>query len=209
MAQPNAEPVSIAILAKAPVAGLAKTRLIPALGAHGAAVLAERFIERGVATAIAADVGPVVLWATPEPSHRCFRDLAAQCPLTLATQPAGDLGARMLAAIQAANGPVIVIGTDCPALAAEHLRQAAAALRDGHDVVIAPAEDGGYVLIAAARPCPELMTGMAWSTAQVMAQTRARAARHGLRLHELPMLWDVDEPADLDRLEQEFPDLAP
>lgn len=209
MARPNAEPVAIAILAKAPVAGLAKTRLIPALGAHGAAVLAERFIERAVATALAADLGPVTLWAAPDPSHRCFRDLAAQHPLTLATQPAGDLGARMLAAMQAGPGPVIVIGTDCPALTVAHLQQAAAALRDRHDVVIAPAEDGGYVLIGVARPLPELMGGMTWSTAQVMSETRSRVARHGLRMHELPMLWDVDEPADLDRLEREFPDLAP
>jgi rSAM/selenodomain-associated transferase 1 len=204
---PHAD-IRIAIMAKAPVAGLAKTRLIPELGAHGAAVLAGRLLERAVETAVGASIGPVSLWTTPDPGHPAFRALAAHHPITLETQPAGDLGARMLAAMIAARGPVIVIGTDCPALTGDHLRHAARALQDGNDVVLTPAEDGGYVLIGVSRPQPELFAGMIWSTPQVMAETRARIARYALCAHELPTLWDVDEPPDLARLEREFPELA-
>jgi rSAM/selenodomain-associated transferase 1 len=171
-------------------------------------VLAGRLLDHAVETAISAAIGPVALWATPDPGHAAFRALAAHHAITLETQPPGDLGARMLAAMTAARGPVIVIGADCPALTGDHLQRAACALQDGNDVVIASAEDGGYVLIGVNTPLPELMTGMTWSTPQVMADTRARIARHGLRAHELPTLWDVDTPADLARLAREFPGLA-
>src|SRR6202011_100262 len=194
------EPVALAILAKAPVAGSVKTRLIPALGAAGAAALHARLIERTVETACAAAVGPVTLWVTPAPPHPCFAALASHFPIALAVQPEGDLGARMLAACEAAAGPAIVIGSDCPALTPSHLRQAADVLRDGHDVVVIPAEDGGYVLIGSRQPQPELFTGMTWSTDQVMAQTRRRLAHADLTWRELPPLWDVDRPEDLARL---------
>src|SRR5215470_14843005 len=132
------EPVAVAILAKAPLPGLAKTRLAPALGPEGAAALAARLIERAVDTARAADVGPVTLWAAPDQDHPTFQALAALFGVALARQPDGDLGARMLAAIAAAAGPVLVIGTDCPILSAEHLRHTGDILRGGSDVVIIP-----------------------------------------------------------------------
>jgi rSAM/selenodomain-associated transferase 1 len=200
MASATLEPVALAILAKAPVAGSVKTRLIPALGADGAAALHARLIERTVETACAAAIGPVTLWVTPAPAHPCFTALASRFRIPLAAQPDGDLGARMLAACQAAAGPALVIGSDCPALTPSHLRQAADALRDSHDVVIVPAEDGGYVLIGSRRPQPELFTGMTWSTDEVMAQTRRRLGQGGLTWRELPPLWDVDRPEDLARL---------
>ena len=72
-------------------------------------------------------------------------------------------------------------------------------MHQGADVVCQPAEDGGYVLIGMWQPQPTLFTDMPWSTAKVMAQTRARAQAAGLRLLELPSLWDVDNPEDLPR----------
>jgi len=198
----NPEPVTIAVavavLAKAPLPGFAKTRLVPALGADGAANLQARFIERAVTTAQAAAVGPVTLWAAPH--HPAFQTISALLGVTLAEQPGGDLGSRMLAAIAAANGPAIVIGTDCPALTPEHLRTAARALADGVDVVIVPVDDGGYGLIGMRRPQPALFGGMTWSTETVMAETRRRLTRLGLSWREPARLWDIDEPADLDRL---------
>lgn len=199
---PESPDVTIAILAKAPVAGFAKTRLIPALGAHGAAVLQDRLTEHMVATACAAALGPVVLWGAPDCSHVSFRNLAAQHPIRLARQPEGDLGARMLAAIADAGGPVLVIGTDCPALAADTLRTATAALHDNETVVV-PAEDGGYVLIGMRRPHEGLFSAITWSTDTVMDETRRRIARAGLTCRELPPLWDVDHPNDVDRMERE------
>ena len=188
---------AIAILAKAPIPGLAKTRLIPELGAHGAAVLQEQFTERAVETAIAAGIGPVLLWATPDEVHSAFGELARRFPIALARQPDGDLGQRILAAFEA--GAKLVIGTDCPALTPAHLSDAAAALQD-NDLAIVPAEDGGYVLIAMTNPQPALFKDIAWGDSQVMQDTRQRAMTAGLKTHEFRPLWDVDRPEDLERL---------
>jgi rSAM/selenodomain-associated transferase 1 len=198
----------IAIMAKAPVPGLAKTRLIPAFGAHAAAVLQERLTERSVAMALAADIGAVTLWCAPDTSHASFRELAARWPIALKAQPEGDLGTRMLAAIAAGAGATLVIGTDCPAFTADHLRAAASALNDGADVVLIPAEDGGYVLIGARAPHRQLFSGIAWGSATVLAETRARIAALGLACVEREYLWDVDTEGDLARLEREHPEFA-
>jgi rSAM/selenodomain-associated transferase 1 len=196
----NLKGVAIAILAKAPVPGLAKTRLAPVLGADGAANLQARFIAHTVTTAHSAALGPVTLWAAPDHHHPVFQAITAPPGVALAAQPEGDLGARMMAAFEAARGPAIVVGTDCPALTAEHLRAAARTLLDGIDVVIIPVDDGGYGLIGMQRPQPALFEGMIWSTSTVMAQTRRRLSRLGLSWREPARLWDVDRPADLDRL---------
>ena len=200
MASATPEPVALSILAKAPVAGAVKTRLIPALGADGAAALHARLIERTVEIACKASIGPVTLWVTPAPPHAYFTVLASRLPIGLAVQPDGDLGARMLAACRAAAGPVIVIGTDCPALTPSHLRDAADMLREGNDVIVTPAEDGGYVLIGSRQPQPNLFADMTWGTDTVMAETRVRLAQSRLSWRELPPLWDVDRPEDLARL---------
>jgi uncharacterized protein len=195
------EPVAVALLAKAPVAGFAKTRLIPALGPDCAAALQQRLIERAAATAAAAGIGPVTVWATPDEAHPIFQALRGR-GAALARQGAGDLGRRMLAALAAAAGPCLVIGTDCPALAADHLRTAANILRDGSDVVIVPAEDGGYALIGMRKPEPALFTDMRWSTPGVMQETRRRLRRLDLTWQEPVTLWDLDRPEDLARLRE-------
>jgi len=200
MAADPAAPVAIAILAKAPIAGFAKTRLIPALGEAGAATLQARLTERAVATAAAAGTGPVTLWAAPDQRHPAFAQLAERFAIALARQDGGDLGARMLAALAAANGPALVIGTDCPALTADHLRAAADVLRASTDAVLIPAEDGGYVLIGARVPRPALFRAMPWGTAGVLGETRRRLAELGLSWREPATLWDVDVPEDLERL---------
>jgi rSAM/selenodomain-associated transferase 1 len=204
---PTDSPVLIAILAKAPIPGRVNTRLIPAIGAHAAAVLQERLTERAIATSLAADVGPVTLWCSPDATHSTFLKLVMQQRIILKRQPEGDLGARMLAAIVAGNGPVLVIGTDCPALTDLHLRGAANALREGNEVIIIPAEDGGYVLIGTRTSQPAIFAGIAWGTNTVLAETRARIIEQRLALMEQPPLWDVDTEADLARLEREFPEL--
>lgn len=207
MPPPSHSPVSISILAKAPIPGLAKTRLIPTIGAHAAAVLQERLTERALTTAFAADIGPVTLWCAPNATHDSFVKLVARLRVTIRPQPEGDLGARMLAAVAACNGPVLVIGTDCPALTDVHLRGAAKSLRDGNDVILIPAEDGGYVLIGmrSAQPC--VFSRIAWGTKTVLAETRTRIIEQRLMLVECPPLWDVDTEADYLRLEREYPEL--
>ena len=196
--------VSIAIMAKAPIPGLAKTRLISIIGAHAAAALQERLTERTVTTALTADVGPVTVWCAPDATHDAFLKLVARTRVTLRAQPKGDLGSRMLAAAAAGNGPTLIIGTDCPALSEVHLRAAANALRDGIDVILIPAEDGGYVLIGMRSARPALFAGIAWGTKTVLAETRARIIEERLVLSEQPALWDVDTDSDLARLEREI-----
>lgn len=204
--RPSPMVAGMAILARAPVAGSAKTRLIPALGAAGAARAQRRFTLQTLRLAHAAALGPVTLWCAPDTSHRFFRALRRAGRVPCQPQPDGDLGARMQHAFARhfAAQPqlaLLLIGTDCPVLAPGHLQQAARALVD-HDVVLIPAEDGGYVLIGMRRPLPEVFEGIAWSTPQVMAQTRERLAAAGVRWLELPGLWDVDEPGDWQRLER-------
>ena len=194
------EPVAVAVLAKAPLAGFAKTRLIPALGAAGAALLQARLVERAVATACAAVIGPVTLWATPDESHPLFQAIGAHLGVALARQGDGDLGTRMLAAVAAANAPALVIGTDCPALTSEHLRAAADVLRGGVDAVVIPTEDGGYAVIGMRAPAHALFSDMQWSAQSVMAETRRRLRALGLTWQEPVTLWDVDLPGDLERL---------
>ena len=202
---PNARPVAIAILAKAPIPGLTKTRLIPSIGAHAAAALQERLTARAVETAVEAGVGPVTLWCAPDPSHLSFRELLTCHQITLKRQSDGDLGMRMVAAM--AEGPTLVVGADCPALTPAYLHDAADALHDA-DVVLIPAEDGGYVLIGARATQPELFSGMAWGTSAVLSETRARISALGLKSAELPALWDLDTEADLARFERMFPEMA-
>lgn len=195
-----AEPVAIAILTKAPVPGFAKTRLIQALGAEGAAALQGKLISRAVASACAAKLRPVTLWATPDEAHPLFRTLRQEFGVKLARQPEGDLGLRMHTACK--TDPTIVIGTDCPALTPDDLVLAAATL--GHyDAVVIPAEDGGYVLIGLRKPQPAVFSNMSWGTAMVMDQTRQRFRSQNLTWRELPTLWDVDTAEDLDRMQKQ------
>ena len=201
---------TVIVLAKAPQAGLAKTRLIPALGAAGAAALAERLLDDAVDRALAAQLGPVLLCGTPDLQHPAFRQHAAQPGVTLALQVGADLGERMHRALTSvlAQRPrstpnnahqALLIGTDSPALSSAMLRQAATALATT-DVVLVPALDGGYALIGLHQPAPCLFTNMVWSNPQVLAHTRQRLAAAGLRHAELPAVPDIDEPADLAHL---------
>jgi hypothetical protein len=207
MSPPNTGPVSIAILAKAPIPGFAKTGLIPTIGAHAAAVLQERLTERTVATAFAAGIGPVILCCAPDAAHDSFLKMVARMKITLRPQPTGDFGTRMLAAMAGSAGPVLVIGTDCPALSEVHLRSAATALHDGTDVVLIPAENGGFVLLGMRKAQPALFSNIAWSGGTVLAEMRARMVEQRLTLVERPPLWDVNTEIDLARLEREFPEL--
>lgn len=199
--------IGIAVLAKAPIAGLAKTRLIPDLGADGAAALQAWLLQRTVRTALAAEVGPVSLWCAPDSSHAAFQACRDLGPINLHRQPDGDLGQRMHMAIAKSPTPdgTLVIGTDCPILTPALLHQAAAALA-GHEASLIPAEDGGYVLIGLRRASPQVFAEISWSSERVLDQTRARLREVGWRWAEFVPLWDVDRSNDLERLATLFPE---
>lgn len=192
----------IAIFAKAPMPGYAKTRLIPALGAEGAAALQATMIRRAVETALAARPARITLWCTPDPSHALFAEMTRRHGVTLRRQFPGGLGARMLAAFRAqpARRPLLLYGTDGPSLRPDHLLACARSLHRGDDATFLPTEDGGYLLVGLRRAAPTIFAGISWSTPSVMAQTRRRLAAAGLRWSEPATLWDVDTPDDLKRL---------
>jgi hypothetical protein len=100
---------------------------------------------------------------------------------------------------QLAMGPALLMGSDCPALDAADLREAARALAD-HDAVLQPAEDGGYVLVGLARTIPGIFEGIRWGGPAVMADTRERLRAARASWRELPVRWDVDRPEDYRRL---------
>jgi rSAM/selenodomain-associated transferase 1 len=197
---------TVIVMAKAPVAGFAKTRLAAALGEERAVAVAERLLLHAVAQAVAAGIGPVDLCCAPDRAHPAFARHAGTAGLQLSDQGAGDLGARMARAFERSLGGgrcALMMGTDAPALDAAMLARAARALADA-DAVFVPALDGGYALIGLRRPAPSLFADMRWSTPTVMARTRERLASAGLRHIELPAVADIDEAADLVHLPPEW-----
>jgi hypothetical protein len=185
----------IIVFAKAPVPGEAKTRLIPRLGAWRAARLHARLTRQTIRTALAARCGPVEIHGTRR--HSFFRSLNTRFRL----QRGRDLGERMHRALEKAlrRHPIaILVGTDCPMLTPADLRRAARWLRGGCDAVLAPAEDGGYALVAVRRSRREWFEDIAWGSSQVYADTVRKLA--GYRWRAMRRVWDVDRPEDLEKL---------
>lgn len=195
----------ILIFAKAPAPGACKTRLIPALGAEGAARLAGKLLTATVERTCGAGLAPVELWCAPDTSNPLFRQHAERFTLPLLTQCGADLGARMSSAMTAAletADRAVLIGTDCPGLDAAYLEGALAAL-DTAPIVIGPAVDGGYVLLGARRDAAsafdQIFTAMPWGSDRVARLTRARLREAGMDWAELATLADIDRPEDLTR----------
>lgn len=189
----------IVIIAKAPIAGFAKTRLIPALGAEGAARLAERMLHHTVANALAAGLGPVELCTTHDREDPVWARLALPTELAWSEQGDGDLGTRMARAAErtlARGARIILIGTDCPALGAAELQSAARAL-DTHDAFLQPTVDGGYALLALRAFHPLIFHDIRWSTDTVAFETLCRAGRLGWCVRSRPPVHDIDEADDL------------
>jgi uncharacterized protein len=183
----------IVIFAKAPVAGRVKTRLIPALGAEGAAQLARDMLARTLEEAQATGL-EVELCGDPDPTQ--WREPIASVRFT--AQGPGDLGDRLARTAERvlAAQPVLLVGTDCPDLHRGRLRAAAEAL-EGCDAIIHPAADGGYALLGLRRFDPSLFAGIAWSGPSVAQATIERIAALGWSLRIADTLCDIDEPADL------------
>lgn len=191
--------VRLIIFAKAPQAGLAKTRLIPALGAEGAAQLARRMLTATLATAVAARLGVVELCLTPAPDDPAWHDFSWPAGVQLSGQGEGDLGQRLARAARhglALGSPVMLIGTDCPQLTPELLRRAAAQLQS-HDSVLHATHDGGYALLGLKYENPRVFADIHWSSETVAASTRERISELGWSLAEGERLHDVDTGDDL------------
>lgn len=187
------------------MAGKVKTRLIPALGAKGAAELHRRLTRQALSTALRSSLGSVTLFCLPDTRHPFFRRLRKELDISLRSQRGADLGERMHHALRFALtrcDSALIIGSDCPGINEAYLRQAAASLISGDDpVVLGPARDGGYVLIGASQLDPHIFHAVPWGTGQVLEVTRARLRGLGWRWRELAPMEDIDRPEDLARLE--------
>lgn len=195
-------PVRIVIMAKAPVAGLAKTRLIPALGAEGAAQLAQKMLSYTLATALASKLGIVEICATPDSTAPVWQNLDLPTNIVWSEQGDGDLGERMARAVaRTTRGgeAIILIGTDCPAIDVFTLHEAAQALHD-YDASLLPTFDGGYALMGMKKFDSALFDNMPWSTSTVAQKTIQSIQRLGWQVKVLPNLHDIDEPTDLQHL---------
>ncbi len=187
----------IALIAKYPAPGRAKTRLVPALGEEGAAQVHRRLVERALATIRASGL-PFSVWTTGA-AHAEFADWLGT-DIAFVEQGEGDLGAR-LARVPA---PAIVLGADIPGLTAKHLRDAVAALEEV-PAVIGPASDGGYYLLGFTREMPFLWDDMPWGTERVLKHTERRLKEQDVLYRLLGVLDDCDRPEDLSK----WPDLLP
>ncbi|MBI5364292.1 MAG: TIGR04282 family arsenosugar biosynthesis glycosyltransferase [Planctomycetes bacterium] len=200
---------TIVVMAKAPLPGVAKTRLAaaPGVGREGAARLAEGLFLDTLATAnafaAAAGERELVLAFAPDAERAWFAAVAPGARLV--AQVDGTLSPRLVHATEDAfargASAVVVVGTDAPELVPEDLERAFELLAR-HPVVLGPSLDGGYWLVGLARPAPRLFEGIPWSTERVFALTLARAKELGLSVAELAPHFDVDAPTDLARLER-------
>jgi len=189
------------VFAREPVLGRVKTRLAAGIGAEAALAVYRELLALTAAAVAAAQV-PATVWLAEAPAAFDPGQARPEWPgLPWRVQPAaGALGARMAQAFgeafAAGAGRVVIIGTDCPGLSADLLRQAFDQLLS-HELVVGPADDGGYYLLGMNKLHTELFADKAWSTATVLPDTLADAARLGLRMAHLPTLHDVDSAQDL------------
>jgi len=210
-------PERLIVFTRFPEPGKTKTRLIPALGARGAARLQRRMTEHIMAAVAKVQHRPQLTvevrheggspalmreWLGPQFSYR--------------PQGPGDIGRRMASAFKAAfddsQGAVVVVGSDIPEISAEIIRQAFEGLQK-NDLVLGPARDGGYYLIGLKNSLPDeiyphLFEGINWGTAEVISRTLLIAKMLGLRYFLLEKLADLDRPVDLHVWEKAMRDTA-
>ncbi len=196
------------IFSRFPHPGRSKTRLIAELGPDGAAHLQKQMTEHLLTAANLLDKQHASLQvelhmadATPHGMQNWLTDTMWR------SQQGADLGARMAhsfsTSFRKGFGPIILAGADCPSLDSTILSQAFHAL-ENHDVVLGPSQDGGYYLIGLRQDEPSLFTTMPWGQVGILAETTKRISKAGLSHALLPVLRDIDNPADLAYLPKEL-----
>ncbi len=191
----------ILIFSKAPVVGQVNTRLVPYITAEQAAKLHEELARDRLHMCTTAKLCDVQLWCSPDTRHPFFSECKQSYGVQLHTQTGDSLGERMLSAIKTMLGQykkIIIIGTDAPALDIEAINAVINEL-ERNDIVLIPAEDGGYVLLAASKHHEDLLTDVPWGSESVLASTVRNIERLGLEYSLLGQCWDVDRPEDLER----------
>jgi len=198
-------PITIVIMAKVPVPGRVKTRLIPAVGPEGAAEIARQLLHQTIDLVEQLKGTKTILAVAPSDQLEQMANVIGR-PISMIPQGEGDLGRRLARVFrtafeQGAQG-VLVVGTDHPQLPQAALEQGVAWLLERKEqVILGPTEDGGYYAVGLNRPHPELFDGIPWSTADVLEETKRKAEASRLPVRLLPGWFDLDRPEDLNRPE--------
>jgi len=196
-AYPNAK---ILVFSKAPEPGRVKTRLMPDYSAEQAASIHSNLVHHTLTTLSQAKLCPIELWCAPDCDSAFFKACKKDYPLELKQQQGNDLGERMHHAFQSAlqiAEQVIIVGTDCPTLTKSDIETALGVLSQPIDAAIAPADDGGYVLIGLTRNSHQLFTGINWGKNTVMQETLDRINRLNYSFQRLNQHSDIDYAQDL------------
>jgi len=192
---------ALAVMAKAPVTGEVKTRLLPAVTAEEAAELSRALLVDQLKHLQEFDAADFYLAFAPDDARLLMENLAPPC-FRLFPQEGADLGARMEAAFKRlfdiGHRNIVLIGGDLPPLPLRYFAEAYAFLATSNQrVVLGPSRDGGYYLVGCNQPTPQIFQGMRWSHSAVLAQTQDKLASLKIDYHLLPTWFDIDTPADL------------
>lgn len=200
----------ILIFAREPIQGRVKTRLASDIGDQAAMRIHQEMVNITTEMVSNSNLAEFELYVSGDTEHPFFKSLADQHGIRVRSQKGKDLGERMYHALKQSLNHAsfcILIGTDCPVMTAEYLKQAFHALENGLDAVLGPAEDGGYVLIGASRVDASWFKNIEWGSQHVLAQSRERLKACNAIYEELQPLWDVDQIDDLHRWRLSSPTL--
>ncbi len=198
---------TIIIFAKAPINGQVKTRLMSKYSADFATKLHANMVKHCINTAVSSNLCSVELWCAPHTKNEHFIAWKKHFNIELKQQTGNDLGERMANAFKvvlAKSRNAVLIGTDCPLLDKNIFHQAFSALSANKDVVITPAEDGGYALIGLKALHERLFSNIPWGSEKVLSNTREQLKLLHLECLETEVHWDVDRPDDVRRLGEHY-----
>lgn len=189
------------MFAKLPRLGQVKTRLQPALSAEQALTIYQQLFNHSLTMLLTARLCPVELWFDAEPDQALASQIQKRYgAIEIHVQQGDDLGHRMQHALHAVlrrAAKIVLIGSDCPSIDKDYLAKALTLLNRSVPVVLGPAVDGGYVLLAAQTPDLPIFDTVDWGSDQVMMQTRRHLRRLAIDWTELPALIDIDRPEDI------------
>lgn len=192
----------IIVFAKEPIQGQVKTRLAESIGDAAALRVHEQMVETTVKMVSGSGLAELELFVSGYPGHPLFKSLADEYGIQVCSQHGNDLGERMFHALEQSLDTArycILIGCDCPVMTPGYIELALCDLEQGRDVVIGPAEDGGYVLFGATRAELSWFKNIDWGSHRVLDQSRQRLRASNASYDELLQLWDVDQVEDLHR----------
>jgi rSAM/selenodomain-associated transferase 1 len=192
---------AILVFSKAPVAGQVNTRLVPYITAEQAALLHEELTHDRLQMCTSAGTCDVQLWCSPDTSHRFFVDCQHRYGVQLKQQYGSDLGERISNALKTMLGSytkIVIIGSDAPVLDM-NIIDAAFNQLEHKEIVMVPAEDGGYVLLGATVQHDDMLKDVPWGTEKVLASTLDNIERLNFDYALVGQSWDVDRPEDLER----------